>query len=94
MGKYIDMVMKRFAERKQAIEHNPEASEKDLRCLDIVERFLAHEKCFVTAEPLMNISTLKFLGYSDDEIRDMYFKVIQDQFMSSQYRYVDPESFD
>ena len=35
MAKYINMVMKRFAERKQAIEHNPEPPEKDLRGLKI-----------------------------------------------------------
>ena len=91
MGKCIDMVMKRFAERKKEIEQNPEASEKDTRCLRIVERFVKTPGCFVGAEPLMSISTLKFLGYSDKEINDIYFQLIFEQ-STPEYRYVDPDS--
>ena len=94
MGKCINMVMKRFAERKQAIEHNPEPSEKDLRCLKIVERFLEDPRNLATAEPLMTISTLKFLGYSDKEINDIYFRIIYEVSIGSEYKYVDPDSFD
>lgn len=94
MGECLNMVMKRFYERKQAIEQNPEASEKDRRCLAIVDKFLKDPRGLAFAEPLMSISTLKFLGYSDEEINDIYFKIIFEVTTSSEYKYVDPDSLE
>jgi hypothetical protein len=92
--KVLDIVMKRFYERKKEIESNPNPSEKDVRGLKIVERFITSPMCFATAEPLMSIATLKFLGYSDKEINDYYFKLIFEQSTYSEYKYVDPEQFE
>lgn len=94
MGKYVNQVMKRFEERRESIRNNPDPTEKDVRCLTIVERFLTDPKCFATAEPLMSIATLKFLGYSDKEINDIYFQLMYEQSTFSEYRYVDPDSFE
>lgn len=94
MGETITMVMKRFAERKKEIEQNPEASEKDLRCLPIVDKFLKDPRGLAFAEPLMSIATLKFLGYSDKEINDIYFKIIFEVTTGAEYKYVDPDSFE
>ena len=94
MSKYLNMVMKRFHERKQAIEQNPEPTEKDLRGLKIVERFLEDPRNLATAEPLMTIATLKFLGYSDKEINDINFKIIYEVSTEAEYKYVDPDSLE
>jgi hypothetical protein len=93
MGKYVNQVMKRFEERRDSIRNNPAPTEKDVRCLDIVERFLASPRAFATAEPLMIISVLKFLLYSDKEINDLYFHLTFEHLTESEYKYVDPDSF-
>lgn len=94
MGKYVNQVMKRFEERRNEIRSNPNATEKDIRGLDIVERFLAAPRAFATAELLMIISVLKFLLYSDKEINDMCFQLIFEHATESEYTYVDPDDVD
>jgi len=40
----------------------------------------------------MSLVVLKFLGYSDAEINDLYWKLVYEQSTQGQYRYVDPDA--
>lgn len=38
----------------------------------------------------MSLAVLKFLGYTNQEMSDMYFQLVYEQTESNTYRYVEP----
>lgn len=92
MAKYTEIIKARFAEKKKSLEENPAATEDELACLAITEKFLRYKDAFAVSQPIMSLVVLKFLGYSDEEIKDLYFKLAYEQITGNQYRYVDPDN--
>lgn len=90
MGTYLDMVNQRAVEKRNELEQDPSATEDHFECMRIAEKFLAHRKGFAVSQPDMSLVVLKFLGYSDKEINDLYFKLVYEQSTQELYRYVDP----
>ncbi len=93
MGKYFDMVRQRAIEKRKSLEQDPSATEEDFSCMKIAEKFLSHKAGFAVSQPIMSLVVLKFLGYSDTEIKDLYYKLVYEQSTQDQYRYVDPDHF-
>jgi hypothetical protein len=58
----------------------------------IAEKFLRYNDAFAVSQPIMSLVVLKFLGYSDEEIKDLYYKLVYEQSTGDQYRYVDPDN--
>lgn len=91
MGNYVDRIRKRAVEKRQELERDPAATEEDFVCMKITEKFLAHKAAFAVSQPLASLAVLKFLGYTEEEMRDLYYKLVFEQSTQGQYRYVDPD---
>lgn len=94
MGKYFDMVRQRAIEKRKSLEQDPSATEEDFSCMKIAEKFLSHKAGFAVSQPIMSLVVLKFLGYSDTEIKDLYYKLVYEQSTQDQYRYVNQDQLE
>lgn len=94
MGKYLDMVKKRAIEKRKELEQDPAAIEQNFTDMAIAEKFLRHDKGFAVSQPIMSLVVLKFLGYSEEEIKDLYFKLVYEQSTEDKYSYVDPDKIE
>lgn len=92
MGKYVDMVRQRAIQKRQELEQNPASTQDQFEDMAIAEKFLRHPKGFAVSQPIMSLVVLKFLGYSDAEMKDLYWKLAYEQSTQDQYRYVDPDA--
>lgn len=92
MGKYVDMVRQRAIQKRQELEQNPAATQEQLEDMAIAEKFLRHPKGFAVSQPIMSLVVLKFLGYSEVEIKDLYYKLVYEQSTEGLYHYVDPDA--
>ena len=92
MGKCVDMVRQRAIEKRRELEQDPASTEDNFRDLAIAEKFLRHPRGFAVSQPIMSLVVLKFLGYSEEEMNDLYWKLVYEQSTEGQYRYVNPDA--
>ena len=90
----VKKVRLRAIERRKELESDPNTDEEWFTCMQIAEKFLRHPKGFAVSEPIMSLAVLKFLGYSEEEIKDMYFKLVYEQSNNPEYTYVNPNEFE
>ena len=90
----VEKVRLRAIEKRKELESDPNTIEESFTSMKIAEKFLRHPKGFVVTQPIMSLAVLKFLGYSEEEIKDMYFKLVYEQSNTPEYTYVDPNAFE
>lgn len=89
----VEKVRSRAIEKRKELESDPNTTEQSFTDMKIAEKFLRHPKGFAVSQPIMSLVVLKFLGYSEEDIKDMYFKLVYEQSNTPEYTYVDPDEF-
>lgn len=91
MGKYVDLVKQRAIQKRQELEQNPASIQEQFEDMAIAEKFLRHPKGFAVSQPIMSLVVLKFLGFSDEEMKDLYYQLVYEQSTQDQDHDIAPD---
>lgn len=79
MGKYFDEVVQRAIEKRKELEKNPAAQGVDFLNMRTTAKFLSGKQPFSQSPPVMSMVVLKFLDYTDAEIKELYSNLVLEQ---------------
>lgn len=92
MGEYLDKVRKRVAQKRWELEQDPATTDEVFRNMATAEKYLRSDNAFVVYQPVYSLAVLKFLGYSEAEMKDLFYQLVYEQSTGNRYRYVDPDN--
>ena len=89
----IEAVKAKAKEKRQQLESSALADSRDVKIIDIIEDLICDRSCFLKLGREFGCEVLSIIGFTPEEILEIYPKLIQDEFSSvkGKYTLVEPE---
>ena len=85
----INSVGQKAREMRELIETQPSPDPNKLKTIEIIEDLLSNSCCFLQFDVKIASPILRFIGYSLDEISDIYPKLVSKTW-TGEYTLIDP----
>lgn len=90
----VAAVRERTVERRKELESDPNTPARFFEYMEAAEKYVSHPKAFAVSDPVTSLSILKFLGYKQEELSELFYKLVFEQSTKADYVYVDSNQFD
>lgn len=85
----INAVRQKAREKREQLEAQMPTDPQKLKAIEIIEDLLSDRCCFLQFDVQMACQILRFIGYSLDEISDIYPKLVRKAW-TGEYTLIDP----
>ena len=85
----LNSVRQKAREKREQLEAETPSDPQKLQAIEIIEDLLSDRCCFLQFDVKMACQILQFIGYSLDEISDIYPKLVH-KAIRGEYTLVDP----
>ena len=83
----IDLVKKKAAEKRTQLESLSEVDPRDIKMIDIIEDLICDKSCFLKLGRDFGCEILSIIGFTTEEIVEIYPNLIQDEFTATRGKY-------
>lgn len=83
----IDTVKAKASEKRQQLESSPSADPRDIKIIDIIEELICDKSCFLKLGRDFGCEVLSLIGFTLEEILEIYPKLVQDEFATIKGNY-------
>ena len=83
----IDIVKAKANKKRQELESSPTADPLDIKIIDIIEELICDPGCFLKLDLKLGYEVLSIIGFTQEEILEVYPKLVHDSYFAIKGKY-------
>ena len=83
----IEKVKIKANEKRQNLESSTSTDPRDIKIIDIIEDLICDRNCFLKLGRDFGCEVLSIIGFTPEEVLEIYPKLVQDEFITTKGKY-------